>query len=54
MRKVPHWHSPIALHVSPAPHEWPHEPQFVVVPSVRSQPLARLLSQSAKPFEHMA
>lgn len=51
---VPHWHSPIMLQVSPVPHVWPHEPQFVVVPSAVSQPVARMESQSAQPLEHIA
>lgn len=49
---APHAQSPIALQVSPAPHALPQAPQLVVVSSARSQPLARIPSQSPKPDAH--
>ena len=49
---APHWHWPIALQVSIGPQACPHEPQFVTVPSVVSQPLERPPLQSPKPVVH--
>lgn len=51
---VPQAQSPLALQLSPAPHVLPHAPQCVVVSSARSQPFARVPSQSPKPAAQAA